>query len=197
MMLSSLKPRVVVAMVANNLCVLEEYLMKLSKPFVLAIVLTMIFTGSTYAQTGKLQPFQFPDEKFSIMFPSNPEKSTTQQGSIEYSCTESNGSYSVLVLSLPAGITDLQEVLNTLEASMLAEIKAKVISKTPVQLQGYSGRQSDFVTILPGKLEAKGRSFMCIVKPRIYWVCAIGTKPWFASSPVAQFFKSFSVTPDK
>jgi hypothetical protein len=174
--------------------------MKLFSTIVLLALAAFPLSGR--AQEAAWQKFHSPEGRFSALFPGKVKEEvttiSTPAGPVTfhfYSVEQQQGFYGVGYSDYsvdPVAARGLDSVLNITRDAAVANVKGKLLSEQPVDIQGHHGRE---VTILThnGTASLKARFFM--VGSRMYELMAGSSTRMFITGDLDRFFGSFTLDP--
>jgi hypothetical protein len=158
-------------------------------------ILVLAISVTLCAGCGKPKvwtPFTTPDGKVSVVFPSAPKQQNSSSGGLNlnnYVCEFRNEAYLFSQTDLPPGAAfDSQAGLN----AMAAKFNGKIISQSPITVNGQTGTAYEMEVKTPAIGFATGRMFK--VKDRLYQLMALGTNCRASNPDVAKFLGALDLS---
>lgn len=156
------------------------------------------------ASARKLQKLHYPDGRFSVSLPGNPQMKYTDLGGmrcVDYTYPEFSGLYQVSYVTMPQApnpaLTD--RMYDSVVTSLMQRGKGTLVGQSNFNCGGYPGRQIEIkTTVVQGavKKEILMRLRLFTAGKRLYIIGGTGTKAWLNSQAVVDFMNSISVSPE-
>jgi hypothetical protein len=154
---------------------------------------------SETAANSTMDSFSYPEGRFKVMLPGNPQVKYTDQAGmrmVDYLYTVPDGTFNVsyVILQEPPPNLKTSQLLDNMSQSVVNSLKGLHAKQSPASLQGYPGCQVDMpeLTSKPGH-SAQFKIF--IVRNFIYIVGIAGKKDFLASQNAKKFLDTFQIIP--